>query len=491
MKRLVILPLALAATALAFGAGACGSSSEAGAPAPNPVQDASTDAAPDGPPPIPAPPGCDLGAEPKDAPKCVVDEVGVFVDASGGDDTNPGTKAAPVKTLGAALGKLGNKPRLYVCAGTYDEHVKLSSAVSIYGGFACGAWSYSGAKAKVAPSTPGYALHVDKVSGAIAIADVAFAAVAGTEASPSSIAAFVNASPSVTLSRVELEAKAGAKGKDQPKGANGVLMTSTPTAGTLNGNNGGATNGGLAQLCTCVGGGTSKGGGGGSLNGDGNNGETAQATPDPPTATGAGQTSSDCNMGTNSARPGSNAPNAAAAEGAKRLGELTENGWQPEPGKNGAFGPAGQGGGGGGGSGGGGGGGACGGCGGEGGKGGGGGGASIALLTLGSAVTLKSCSLVAADAGPGGAGGDGGDGIGGGTRGTGGGAACNGGNGGKGGNGGAGGGGAGGVSVGVLYKGPKPTVDATISTGAKGAAGAGPAGNDGVPGQSAETLEVQ
>ncbi len=479
--------LALFTAVLAVWGPGCGSSSEGAAP-PNNVQDASTTT--DG-PVVSAPPGCDPKADPKDAPACVVSEFAVFVDGKSGNDGNAGTKESPVKTIGAALGKLGGKPRVYVCEGTYDEHVKLTSAVSIYGGFACGAWSYSGAKPKVAPTTAGYALHVEKVSGAITIADVGFASIAGNEAAPSSIAAFVNASPGVTLSRVELEAKTGAKGKDQAKGANGALMTSTPTAGTLDGNGANGNTGGFAQVCTCVGGGTSKGGGGGNLNGDGNNGETAQAVPDPPPATGAGQTASDCSMGTNSARPGSNAPNAPAADGAKRVGDITENGWLSEPGKNGAFGAAGQGGGGGGGSGGGGGGGACGGCGGEGGKGGGGGGASIALVALNSPVTLKACALIAADAGGGGAGGDGGDGTTGGIKGARGGAACDGGNGGKGGNGGAGGGGAGGVSTGVVYKGAKPSIDATIKTGAKGAAGVGAAGNDGVAGQNGETVEIQ
>ncbi len=334
--------------------------------------DGGRDAIGDGGGDVQVPEGCDDKAEPKDAPKCVVNKFGVFVDANGADG-NTGTRESPVKTIGAALGKLAGKPRVYVCEGAYAEHVKLTSAVAIYGGFACGSWTYSGTKAKVAPTDAGYALHLDKVADTTVIADLTFVAQGGSAAATSSVAAFANASPKVTLRRVELTAGGGFAGKSPVKAADGALATSTPTPGTLNGNGGGATNGGLAQLCTCVGGATSKGGGGGSLNSGGEAGDLMQAIPEPSTSTGVGQTASDCNLGLNPARPGSNAPNVLAAAGAKRRGDVTETGWIPEAGKSGAAGGAGQGGGGGGGAGGGGGGGACGGCGGAAGESGGGG----------------------------------------------------------------------------------------------------------------------
>lgn len=58
------------------------------------------------------PDGCDPAADPKDAPKCVVSEFAVFVDATGGVDANAGTKESPVKSITAALGKLGGKNRV-------------------------------------------------------------------------------------------------------------------------------------------------------------------------------------------------------------------------------------------------------------------------------------------------------------------------------------------------------------------------------------------
>ena len=45
-----------------------------------------------------APAGCDTALEPRDAPACVADGFGVFVDAARGSDQGPGTRASPLKT---------------------------------------------------------------------------------------------------------------------------------------------------------------------------------------------------------------------------------------------------------------------------------------------------------------------------------------------------------------------------------------------------------
>ena len=55
---------------------------------------------------------------------CDVGVDGLFVDASPGNDSKVGTQASPMKSIPGALGKLGGKPRVYVCDGTYPEHVK-------------------------------------------------------------------------------------------------------------------------------------------------------------------------------------------------------------------------------------------------------------------------------------------------------------------------------------------------------------------------------
>ena len=440
------------------------------------------------------PPGCDPLAEPKDAPKCVVDKFGVFVDATGGAETNLGTKASPVKTIATALAMRGGKPRVYVCEGSYAEHVKLTSGVAIYGGFACGTWTYSGTKAKVAPSDAGYALEVNGAMGTVA--DVEFVAQPGTDASRSSVAVAVTNSPQLSLRRVKVEAGAGFKGDDGADGAPGVA-----TPASLDGIVATASAGGAAKGCTCSTGGTSKGAKGGDPTGaepDGANGEIVQV---PSTSSGAGQTRSDCEGGGPAAKAGSDAP-AVGNASAPSLGTLDATGWRPGDGSGGPNGVPGQGGGGGGSYvkgapivNGGGGGGACGGCGGGGGGGGKGGGASIAIISVQSTVTVQASQLVTANAG---AGGTGKTGIAGGAGGGKGGVpvgsfACTGGNGGSGGAGGAGSGGAGGISVGVLSKGPKPTLDTTttVTTGDKGTPGAGGAGNNGPDGRKAPSLELQ
>lgn len=112
------------------------------------------------------------------------------------------------------------------------------------------------------------------------------------------------------------------------------------------------------------------------------------------------------------------------------------------------------------------------------------------LLLIGSAMTVSEGELLASAGGRGGSGKPGGVGGPAGTAGTG---NCLGGEGGAGGAGGAGSGGAGGISVGILYRGPAPTLTNTrITVGAPGAKGVGgePTKNDGPEGQAKETLEV-
>jgi hypothetical protein len=445
---------------------------------------------------VAAPPGCDEKAEPREAPKCVVSSYAVFVDAANGWATNPGTRESPVNSITAALGKLGGKSRVYICEGTYPEHVKLTSSVSLYGGFACGTWGPSEKKAKIAPADAGYALEVN--GGAGTVADVELVAQPGTSTVLSSIAAFVVSSSQLTLRRVKIQAGAGFHGDD---GASATTGTANPAS--LDGNVGNATTGGPAKTCSCSTGGSSKGGKGGdtgAVEPNGTNGETAYVPPSSLTATGAGGTRSGCEggPGANNGVQGSDAPPAGDAP-SPGLGTLAATGWRPGEGTSGSNAAPGQGGGGGGSyakgapaQNGGGGSGACGGCGGGGGGGGKAGGASVALVVFQSTVILEASELLTANAGNGGAGKPGADGAAGGIGGNRGNNACVGGAGGNGGKGGAGSGGAGGISVGVLYKGPKPTLDATpVTTGDKGTPGVGGAGNDGPYGQKAETLEVQ
>lgn len=415
------------------------------------------------------PTSCDLTKDPRDSPACIDDSVGVFGSVKGAD-TNPGTKAAPLATINAALKK--SPSRIYVCEGGYSSTTTISAPVGIYGGFDCASWSYSAARPKVTGSFA--------IVGATGVSLVDLE-VASPDAAPgsgaSSVAVRVSSSQKVSLRRMKLVAGNGGSGADGT--LNAPTFTPVPSGLTATGPAPGG-----AVMVTCPSGETSVGGEGGAYMVDGSPG-----TPGKPNA---GKYTG-CVGGGKGGGPGAVGETHAPALGAQRLGVLTADGWTSEAGTNGLPGSPGQGGGGGsttdmsvGGSGGG-----AGGCGGAGGGGGKGGGGSFGLAVIDSAVTLRASAI---ETKTGGAGGQGVGGQGGQSMGGKGGhlmipASCDGGSGGGGGNGAAGGGGAGGVSIGVFYKGTAPDVDADTQSNIK-AGNAGPSGkgagasNDGIDGIS-------
>jgi hypothetical protein len=430
---------------------------------------------------------CDPTKSPRDEP-CLLDEsYGVFVAASGGSDTSGnGSRAKPFATIGHALGALGAKRRLYICAGTYSEYLTLEVAANLYGGLACPGmdagtdWSYlDGGLAKVSGAANQVPLTVSGVDAAISIEDlwVAAANASGHDDAgngQSSVAALVNAS-TVTFRRCALSAGTGAGGADGTTGGN-YAGTSAPAGQANDGGLGGA---GGSNACND--GTSSTGGPGGSststVGGDGG-AQPMPAVSAPFDGIGAMGGTATCGAGGD---PGANASAGGPGLAATTFGTLTGPGWIPGAGGTGANGLPGQGGGGGGGkslslTGGTGGG--AGGCGGAGGTGGGGGGASIALACTGSVVALEGCVLMTSDAGAGGKGGDGQLGQGGGSSpavvG-----ACSGGFGGNGAGGAGGAGGTGGVSACIVYRGAAPSGPLTCTHGSAGLPGALGRGGDG------------
>jgi len=431
----------------------------------------------DGPPPL----SCDTSKDPKDAPGCLDDRVGVFVSPTG-NDTNPGTKALPFQTIGKALSSVGALTRVYVCEGTYSEDVAMTppvDGISLYGGFKCSDWTYTGNKPTVGKGQ--IALKITGTTKPISIEDIMFKAADGGGANTSSIAALVaGATAPVTFTRVNLTAGVGTPGSDGAAGSNynAGLAASDPS---IAGHNASGNAGGGLQTCAnlCTDSQTtnpSNGGQGGAGGGAPSSGSGGAPALGGGTAGTAGQA---CN-GAGSGGDGNPSPTTGAdATTPAALGTLSDTGWAPGTSASGKNGAPGQGGGGGAGTAqGGGGGGACGGCGGGGGTGAGGGGASIALAVVSTPVTVNASELHAGDAGNGGKGGAGQDGQLGGAHGNGGG--CSGGAGGKGSAGGTGAGGVGGISVGVLYKGSAPTIDPTTTTGTT----VGKAGTKGVGGKA-------
>jgi hypothetical protein len=449
---------------------------------------------------------CDSSKTPHQDP-CVISSLyGVFV-SPGGDDGQPGTPAQPVKTFHHAIDVASKKGlRVYVCAGSFAEHVLLTATLgdglSFYGGIDCPSATYGPQnKAVVAPTT-GLALDLEGLVVGASFEDIEFD---GPDADPnssggSSIAAFVQTSTNVTLNRVTLSAGNAADGAGGVSGGSTGDPSNLLPATMLTGGAALDASGAASQNCVCPDGTTSSTGGQGSASTgflDGGHPPGA-GLPSYGGDAGAGDPGTDglsCGMG-GTAQNGADAPPAASRAPGTSWGTLSLAGWAPTSGTPGSNGLPGQGGGGGGngtlGTGAGGGG-ACGGCGGAGGKQGLGGGSSIALLSFKSGVALAECILTAHNAGSGGAGGNGESGQAGGSAGmpfglgaT---AGCAGGAGGTGSGGNGGQGGAGGLSLGIGYSGTPPTFDgvaieagatsSSITTGTAGAGGfkgaAGPA----------------
>jgi len=416
---------------------------------------------------------------------------GVWVSVTLGDDGNPGTQAAPVKTLARAidLAEAAEKGARYVyaCGGTYPEAVGLPAGVSLFGGFECAeGWRYTGqpqravitAEADVVPLT---LLHGDGVS---LLGDVTVRAQDATGSGRSSIAVLALPGSQARFRRALIWAGNGTKGDDGENGSH----DNQPALKGLPGNPGAAActaspgAGGKAVASQCDPGDVAslsgQGGDGGVVVADG--GGDGLQPPNPNLqGFGAGGQGQDAAQSTKCTGGSAGAHGNAGLHGfgAKAYGQLTSAGFVGAKGDDGTPGTPGQGGGGGGASlgglacgaappgGAGGGSGGTGGCGGKAGKGGQAGGSSIGIALLSDGIYIDEIGkepTVDIWTGNGGKGGNGGalqpggtggmPALGGAAFGGAGGvlAGCPGGAGGYGGNGGNGGGGHGGHSVAVV-----------------------------------------
>lgn len=455
---------------------------------------------------------CDATRSPLEEVCRVTEENAIFV-APEGDDTQEGTREAPLQSLTRAVQVAAETGKFVVaCTGTFRENVLIENVTraELYGGFNCSeGWTHGAAVTSVVP-TLGVPLSINSVSGAAHVEGFAFRAPNGTAPGDSSLAASVVNSPDVTLRSVSLTAGNGATG------APGRTVPYTlPPATRLRGNAADAAGAGGGALCSfeCPSEVSTVGGRGGDGDADGAGPRVPQPGEDgapiysASSTSGKGGTAAAACVGTlglhGSGTDGADAPPADPGAGAKDWGVLDIRGWQPRAGAAGESGAPGQGGGGGRGGdaasatlAGGGGGGACGGCGGKGGAAGQGGGGSIALMIVSAGVLLEDAQLTTANGGKGGAGAAGQAGQSGGTAGQNAGTGCDGGSGGSGADGGKGGGGAGGISVGILFSGARPTTGAgvTFTLGNAGAGGIGaaaaPASNNGIDGVADRLLAL-
>ncbi len=390
----------------------------------------------------------------------------VFVSDLTGNDANPGTMSAPLKSLTMAMAKAHAVSKdIYMAAGTYTIYAPLIifDGIGIYGYFSSTTWNRNKFNKVIIQGTSNviYAKGNTKNS-----------TLQGLEIIASNATGFGNSSCAVwvdscagTFLFIDNVIKAG-KGSAGANGANGVVGASggdggNGTAGMCDGNTAGV--GGAAGFSSCAPGG--KGGNGGVSTQNGFIGSSNSAG----TLGGGGGLSGDPGKAGNNGVNGSNGSSGVSASSNNLIHDIGVNGIKGGKGldgTDGSNGVSGSGGGGGGGqhcsfcndgSGNGGGGGGGAGCKGFGGKGGNGGGSSIAFFVRDSRVYLENNKITTQAGGNGGNGGDGGKGGDGGIGGSGAtncfaevGAGGNGGDGGDGGNAGAGSGGNGGSSLGLI-----------------------------------------
>ncbi|WP_438033117.1 PGRS family protein [Sorangium sp. So ce204] len=460
---------------------------------------------------------------PNENPAAAVDDTcGVFVSSSGSDE-NAATKAAPLKTLGAALAlaEKNEKRRVYACAEAFEEAVEVTGSVTIYGGLDCASgWGWAGEQRKtVLTAEAGEIPLVVRGGGAETTVRVEDFHVQARAIEPDDLALAGASAIAAVAEEVNVElARCVVEAGDAAAGAEGAVYETSAMGGDdgepgVEACSGERTFGGASVKNDC---GTPEEESDDSLSGAGGIGQADKGGPGDKGSPGAmlnGGMGAEgikvCSEGT----AGENGAEGGAGAGARGLGELSASGYVGAAGGDGAKGSIAQGGGGGGGAKGGasadkcpnealaggasGGSGGAGGCGGAGGRGGGAGGASIALVSLNAAVSFKDVTLKTGRGGAGGKGGAGQEGGAGGAGGPGGtkpeGAtalndACAGGPGGKGGAGGQGGGGRGGHALGIAYKGTAPAVQgATVELGEAGPGGVGAnAEGEGAAGVKAE-----
>lgn len=459
-------------------------------------------------PPLPTNgPGCPATREPPltstDATCFAGDaEHGVFVSGLG-DDHNPGTIAAPKRTLAAGTAAAAaEEADVYVTEGVFPETLDVPNGVSVFGGYDA-SWQRS-------PS------HVTKITGE----ELAYAAAVAYGVKTPTIVQLVSLlpekaklpgstsyglrgaeSPALVLDHVTVVAAPGTNGR---AGSNGQAGAAGAEGHAGNGGGGGA--GGTSTAAHPGG----KGGPGGYDGENGYEGEAGQLTePDSWGRMGGpggpgGEGSSNPKVG----GPGYGGDSGVSGQdgGGGGTGNALPPGggaWLTQSGHSGTPGTSGHGGGGGGGGGsdsctlgykaqgGGGGGGGGGGQGGGGGGGGQGGGGSFGIfLEASNGAVVRDSTVSASDGGTGGTGGSGGYGgaggaFGSGAAGIGGGGLCSagaaagghGGLGGPGGLGGDGGGGAGGPSIAIFGLEAAAAPGTTVG---HGQGGAGAQGNGGV-----------
>jgi hypothetical protein len=296
----------------------------------------------------------------------VPEECGIWVSVSLGNDSNPGTQAAPVATLKHAVELAEKGPgRVYACNETWTDPLVVPSSVSLYGGFQCDkGWAYvSNLGDPVKDMSYCGKSHASLIVEDDSIAMAWTKAVSGgkpfltdfyvrtqdaKKPGASSVAMFVGDDVPLSIFRSEFAAGVGATGADGAPGDANNLPAASGMAGNAGGNacSAAVSKGGLGPSNACASG-SSMGGAGG----DGGpmiaaDGVAGLPASNPPAGQGGKgeQRAPACTDGT----AGADGADGASGSGGHGEGHMTASGWVGASGKDGAPGAPGQGGGGGG-----------------------------------------------------------------------------------------------------------------------------------------------
>ncbi len=171
--------------------------------------------------------GCDNDALPSANPCVLHESIGVFVSILG-NDTNPGTRALPFRTIvkGIEGGKATNR-RVYVCAAAYTEPtLTLQQDVAVHGNLTCagGQWAV-GTQHTAVFSTSTVAARATGIATDTRVEGVDLTAAPGVVPGESSIALIAENSPGLHFVSGALVAQDGADGAD---GVEGAQVPETP-----------------------------------------------------------------------------------------------------------------------------------------------------------------------------------------------------------------------------------------------------------------------
>ena len=366
-------------------------------------------------------------------------ENAVFVDQFNGNDSNSGTKSAPVQTLGKAV-QLSNaidRNQIIVSWGFFEEIPLLKSGVSIFGEYFNnnGNWiKTDDENMKPVFNSPASGLIINQLQN-ITLSSIKINSAAPSLPGGSSIGLILNRCKNIRLRNVSIvtsDAANGDDGEDGTQGDNGedgedgISGCEESSAYFCQHQCSETPVGAAGGLSTCG----ANGGKGGDAGYNKDNGQPGENGYGSTTNGGPGgeqhywnaNALGHCSRAYSTAINGKNGENGESGEdgiGGKSFGTFSSSGYTPSDGTDGENGKNGQGGGGGGGGKGGnencdsygssGGGGGAGGCGGTGGTGGKGGGASVSLIAVSSSnIYIESPVFETGKGGQGGKGGKGG-----------------------------------------------------------------------------------